>query len=305
MAVGRPTASNDDRVPKKYPARLYQTDSGEPISALVSIQGDHLLVSAIDGEHLHKFEAAKSSASGDSISFLLESLQVRGGGSEGDKVVLVDSSSDTTVIINSHDFLGELRAVMPAKQIKGNFQRLKFQRFQSNLRNNLVWVVFAGLVLIFLFVVTTAFMYESKHPGHKGVSVSEQEDEEQAVSQSDVRPAEAVEPVTEAVTEEYAVTYYDSEEMSEEANQALTKYLTAFRTKIQSKLRKFIAKPMANGTVVELAIGADGNLVNSCIAQSAGVANDKLVLKVVRASFPLQSLPRGVQSPIRAKILLK
>lgn len=301
MAVGRSAASSDDKIPKKYPARLYQADSGEPISALVSIQGDQLLATAIDGEHLHKFEAAKSSASGDSISFLLSSLQVKGGGSEGDKVVLVDSVSAATIIINSHDFLGELRLAMPAQQIKGNFQRLKFQRFQSNFRNGMVWVVFAGVVLFFLFVVTTAVMYESKHPGHKGVSVSEQEEEEQAVSQSDDRPAEAVEPVS----EEYAVTYYDSEEMSEEANQALTKYLTAFRTKTQSKMRKFIAKPMPNGTVVDLTIAANGNLVNSCIAQSAGVANDKLVLKMVRNSFPLQPLPKGVQSPIRAKILLK
>lgn len=301
MAVGRSAASSDDKIPKKYPSRLYQADSGEPISALVSIQGDQLLATAIDGEHLHKFEAAKFSASADSISFLLSSLQVKGGGSEGDKVVLVDSVSATTIIINSHDFLGELHLAMPAQQIKGNFQRLKFQRFQSNFRNGMVWVVFAGVVLFFLFVVTTAVMYESKHPGHKGVSVSEQEDEEQAVSQSDDRPAEAVEPVS----EEYAVTYYDSEEMSEEANQALTKYLTAFRTKTQSKMRKFIAKPMPNGTVVDLTIAANGNLVNSCIAQSAGVANDKLVLKVVRNSFPLQPLPKGVQSTIRAKILLK
>lgn len=301
MAVGRSAASSEDKIPKKYPARLYQAESGEPISALVSIQGDQLLATAIDGEHLHKFEAAKSSASGDSISFLLSSLQVKGGGSEGDKVVLVDSVNATTIIINSHDFLGELRLAVPAQQIKGSFQRLKFQRFQSNFRNGMVWVVFAGVVLLFLFVVTTAVMYESKHPGHKGVSVSEQEDEEQVVSRSDDRPAEAVEPVS----EEYAVTYYDSEEMSEEANQALTKYLTAFRTKTQSKMRKFIAKPMPNGTVVELAIDANGNLVNSCIAQSAGVANDKLVLKVVRAGFPLQPLPKGVQSPIRAKILLK
>ena len=301
MAVGRSAASSDYKIPKKYPSRLYQADSGEPISALVSIQGDQLLATAIDGEHLYKFEAAKSSASGDSISFLLSSLQVKGGGSEGDKVVLVDSVSATTIIINSHDFLGELRLAMPAQQIKGNFQRLKFQRFQSNFRNGMVWVVFAGLVLFFLFVVTTAVMYESKHPGHKGVSVSEQEDEEQAASQSDDRPAESVEPVS----EEYAVTYYDSEEMSEEANQALTNYLTAFRIKTQSKMRKFIAKPMVTGVVVELTIGASGKLLDSCIAQSAGVANDKLVLRVVRNSFPLQPLPKGVQSPIRAKILLK
>lgn len=85
-------------------------------------------------------------------------------------------------------------------------------------------------------------MYESKHPRHKGVSLSEQEGEVQATSQSDDRSTEAVEPVS----DEYAVTYYDSEEMSEEANQALTKYLTAFRTKAQSKLLKLIAKPMAN-----------------------------------------------------------
>ena len=301
MAVGRSAASSEDKIPKKYPARLYQADSGEPISALVSIQGDDLLISAIDGEHLHKFEAAKASASGDSISFLLSSLQVKGGGSEGDKVVLIDSVSATTIIINSHDFLGELRLAMPAQQIKGNFQRLKFQRFQSNFRNGVVWVVFAGVVLIFLFIVTTAIMYESKHPGHNRISVSEQEDEEQAVSQSDDRPAESMEPVS----EEYAVTYYDSETMSEEANQALTSYLTAFRIKTQSKMRKFIAKPMVTGVVVELTIAASGKLLDSCIAQSAGVANDKLVLNVVRNSFPLQPLPKGVQSPIRAKILLK
>src|SRR3990167_5347858 len=167
MAVGRSTSSNEDKVSKKYPARLYQADSGEPISALVSIQGDHLLVSAIDGEHVHKFEAAKSSASCDSICYLLSSLQVKGGGSEGDKVLLIEPASQATVIINSHDFLGELRAAMPAKQIKGNFQRLKFQRFQSNFRNGMVWVVFAGAVLLFLFVVTTALMYESKH-SHRG-----------------------------------------------------------------------------------------------------------------------------------------
>ncbi|MDP3509779.1 MAG: hypothetical protein Q8T09_17550 [Candidatus Melainabacteria bacterium] len=301
MAVGRSNASNHDKVPKKYPARLYQADSGEPISALVSVQGDDLLISAIDGEHLHKFEAAKYSASGDSISFLLSSLQVKGGGSEGDKVVLIEPESQATVIINSHDFLGELRAVMPAKQIKGNFQRLKFNRLQASFRNGLVAVFIAGAVLLFAFVVVSGFLYESKHPHRDDVSLTDEEGEAQEARPPSESSTEAVEPVS----EEYAVTYYDSEEMSEEANQALTKYLTAFRTKTQSKLRKFIAKPMANGTVVELAVGANGNLVNSCIAQSAGVSNDKLVLKVVRASFPLQPLPKGVQSPIRAKILLK
>lgn len=299
MVVGRATASNDDKIPKKYPARLYQADSGEPISALVSIQGADLLVSAIDGEHIHKFGVARHSGSGDSISFSLSNLQVKGGGSEGDKVVLIEPESEVTVIINSHDFLAELRAVMPAKQIKGNFQRLKFNRLQASFRDGLVAVFIIGAVLLFGFVVVTGFLYESKHPHRDDVAVSEQEGE--VPGQSDDRSTEAVEPVT----EEYAVTYYDSEEMTEEANQALTQYLTAFRTKTQSKLRKLIAKPLPSGTVVELAIGANGNLVNSCIAQSAGVANDKLVLKVVRASFPLPPLPKDVQSPIRAKILLK
>ncbi len=299
MPIGRQAARNDERVPKTYPARLYLADSGEPISALVSIQGDQLFLSAVDTEHLHKFEASRAGTSGDNIAFLLSSLQVRSGGSEGDKVVLVEPDSETNIVINSHDFLSELRLALPNQQIKGNFNRLKFNRFQSNFRNSLVAVGMLGAVLLFTFVVATAFLYESKHPHRDDVSLSEPDGEGREAS--DESSSEAQEPVS----EDDAITYNDGEEMSEEANEAAFKYLTNFRTKVQSKLRKLMAKPMVSGTVVELAITASGNLVNSAVAQSAGVDNDKLVLKAVRSCFPLKPLPKGVQSPLRAEILIK
>ncbi len=299
MPIGRQAARNDERVPKTYPARLYLADSGEPISALVSIQGDQVIVSAIDEEHRHKFEAAGAGSSGDKIAFLLLSLQVRSGGSEGDKVVLVEPDSETNIVINSHDFLSELRLALPNNQIKGNFQRLKFNRFQSNLRNSLVAVGIVGAVLLFTFVVATAFLYESKHPHRDDVSLSDPDGEGQEARD------ESSSADQEPVSEENAVTYYDSEELSDQENEAVFNYLTAFRTRAQSKLRKYMVKPMANGTVVDLAINASGNLVNTGVTQSAGVANDKLVLKAVRASFPLKHLPKGVQSPLRAEILIK
>ena len=163
----------------------------------------------------------------------------------------------------------------------------------------MVIVGIVGVVILFIFVVATGFLYEAKHPHRDGVSLSDSNGERRESREDS--SSEAQEPVS----EENAVAYYDSEEMSDQENDAVFDYLTAFRTRAQSKLRKYIVKPMANGTVVSLVIDASGHLVKSGVSQSAGVDNDKLVLKVVRSIFPLKLLPKGVRSPLRAEILIK